>query len=83
MEIWSCIPFVWEGQAWWGIEGNNYRLVITSSLNGFFLISNGFTSNLKVITSNLNGFSLWGRLSSSGEAYRKVVLHCLQEAMKN
>lgn len=75
------------GEGWgdtrWGIEGNNYRLVITSSLNGFSLISNGFTSNLKVITFNLNGFSLWGRLSSSREAYREGVLHCLEEAMKN
>lgn len=75
--------FLGGGRARWGIEGNNYRLVITSSLNGFSLISNGFTSNLKVITSNLNGFSLWGRLSSSREAYGEEVLYCLQEAMKN
>lgn len=66
-----------------GTEGNNYRLVITSSLNGFSLISHGFTSNLKVITCNLYGFLLWGRRRSSGGACRGEVSPLSARAMKN
>lgn len=78
----SPAPSPWAGGAWWGTEGNNYRLVITSSLNGFSLISDGFTSNLKVITCNLNGFLLWGRRRSSRGACKEKFLHCLPEQWK-
>lgn len=79
----SPAPFSWGGEAWWRTEGNNYKLVITSSLNGFSLISDGFTSNLKVIMYNLSGFSLWGRCRSSGGACRGEVSPLSARAMKN
>lgn len=79
----SPAPSSWAGGARWGTEGNNYRLVITSSLNGFPLISDGFTSNLKVITCNLNGFCLWGRRRSSGGACRGELSPLSARAMKN
>lgn len=73
----SPAPSSWGGGARWGTERNNYRLVITSSLNGFSLISDGFTSNLKVITCNLNGFLLWGDAAAPGEpAERSFSIVC-------
>lgn len=79
----SPAPSSWLGGARWRTEGNNYRLVITSSLNGFPLISDGFTSNLKVITCNLSGFSLWGRRRGSGGACRGEVSPLSATAMEN